>query len=257
MITLDMAIDKTSTPRIAQLDTSAFAPSDVLNLILQRSEIIRDQDNYNSYIQAWIRGETVPLEALVAQIGQDTLIRRAAAFILFEYEELFPIIAANPPLAVTDIGCGYAFFDLFLAQDFDCNLTLIDLEHTNERHFGFQQTGAGYSSLAVAAASLGLNGLDPDRIQTLNPERRSIADIRDQDLVVSLISCGFHYPWTTYETFFKDSVKPDGKIILDVRRRTLSETLSGMASLGDVVDLDAGASPKAARIAVTRGPHTA
>jgi len=251
-ITFEKAEKTARLPRIADLDTSAFTSSDVLNLILQRSEIIRDQANHNRYIKSWIHGDTAPLTELVTTIGAQELIRRAAAFILLEYEELRPILATAPPRAVTDIGCGYALIDLFLAQDFDCALTLIDLEQTDERHFGFEPTGSAYSDLETAASFLKSNGIAPGRITTINPDRQPVDDIRDQDLVMSLISCGFHYPWTTYESFFRDAVRPGGRIILDLRRKTARATLAEMSSLGSAEDLNAGASHKAARVVVTR-----
>lgn len=251
-LSLQDAEAKIASPRIRALDTSALSNQDVLNLILQRSEIIRDQPNHNQYIKAWIRGETEPLLRLINQVGPDTLIRRAAAFILLEYEELHSVLADNPPSAVTDIGCGYAFFDLFLAQDFDCNLTLIDLEQTKERHFGFEESGAAYSDLAVTKAFLRANGIAAKRIKTINPETQSVARIKDQDLVVSFISCGFHYPWDTYEGFFTKSVAEGGRIILDVRRRTMKTAVDEMMHLGRIEELDAGATQKAARIMVTR-----
>jgi SAM-dependent methyltransferase len=252
---LQAASDKAKSARISALDTSALSKQDVLNLILQRSEIIQDQPNHNQYIKAWMRGEAEPLLRLVDEIGADDLIRRAAAFILLEYEELQAILAENSRGAVTDIGCGYGFFDLFLAQDFDCKLTLIDLEVTEERHFGFQQTGSAYSDLGVTKAFLQANGIAANRITTKNPEKQSVARIRDQDLVVSFISCGFHYPWSTYATFFEKAVKPGGQIILDFRRGNLKATLEELSGLGSIEELDAGVSFKAARVVVTRGAH--
>lgn len=251
-ITLQAATEKAASARIRDLDTSALSKQDVLNLILQRSEIIRDQANPNTYIKAWTRGEAGPLLQLIDEIGQDELIRRAAAFILLEYEALQPTLAAQPPSAVTDIGCGYAIFDLFLAQDFDCDLTLIDLEENDERHFGFEQTGAAYSNLDVAKAFLRANGIAAKRIKTVNPEQQSVAGIKDQDLVVSFISCGFHYPWSTYETFFRDAVKPGGRIILDLRQRTLERTRYEISGLGAFEELSVGAGGKAARVMLTR-----
>jgi SAM-dependent methyltransferase len=254
-LSLQAAQEKAASPRIRALDTSALSKQDVLNLILQRSEIIEDQPKPGAYIKAWTRGEAGPLLQLIDEIGPDELIQRAAAFILLEYEELYPVLADNPPSTVTDIGCGYAFFDLFLAQDFDCNLTLIDLEQSEERHFGFEENGAAYSDLAITKAFLRANGIAAKRIKTINPETQSVARIKDQELVVSFISCGFHYPWSTYAEFFEKAVKPGGKIILDVRRRTLQATLDEMSSLGSIRELDAGASPKAARIVVTRAAN--
>jgi SAM-dependent methyltransferase len=252
MIQLEDALKTMENDRIGSLDTTSFSRNDVLNLILQRSEIIGDQPNHHRYIKAWTAGQNQPLLDLIDTVGEEHLIRRAAALILLEYEELRPIFEKAPPKAVTDIGCGYAFFDLFLAQDFNCKLTLIDLETNDERHFGFEDSGSAYSNLEVAARFLNANGIAKSRIKTLNPAARSPDRLRGQDLVVSFISCGFHYPWSTYSVFFRDAVAPGGRIILDIRRRGFERTKAELSALGDVVDLDAGFTSKAVRVMVTR-----
>ncbi|SMH48536.1 hypothetical protein [Maritimibacter sp. HL-12] len=252
MIQLDDAIRMMETDRIGSLDTTAFSRNDVLNLILQRSEIIGDQPNPGRYIKAWTTGQDQPLLDLIDTIGADNLVRRAAALIFLEYEELRPVFEKAPPEKVTDIGCGYALFDLFLAQDFKSKLTLIDLETNDERHFGFEESGSAYSNLDVAARFLNANGIAKSRIKTLNPAVKSPDRLRGQDLVVSFISCGFHYPWSTYAVFFRDAVTPGGRIILDVRRRAAERTMAELAAFGDVENLDAGFAAKAVRVMVTR-----
>ena len=252
MIQFEDAIRTIETDRIGSLDTSAFSRGDVLNLILQRSEIISDQPNPGRLIKAWTAGQDQPLLDLIDKIGEETIIRRAAALILLEYEELRPIFEKAPPRAVTDIGCGYALFDLFLAQDFKSKLTLIDLETNDERHFGFEESGAAYSNLDVAARFLNANGIAKSRIKTVNPAVKSPDRLRGQDLVVSFISCGFHYPWSTYAVFFRDAVAPGGRIILDIRRRSAERAKAELAALGDVEELDTGFAAKAVRVVVTR-----
>lgn len=254
MFTFADADRKAQSERVAGLEVGAFSTQDVLNLILQRSEIIQDQPNHNRYIKDWINGRNEPILELIQKVGSETLIRRAAAFILLEYEELAPVIAQGRPRAVTDIGCGYAIFDLFLGQDHDCHITLIDLEDSETRHFGFEQTGAAYSNLDVAAGFMAANGVAADRITTINPLREPVDQIRDQDMAFSFISCGFHYPWTTYETFFRDAVVPGGRIILDIRSRTLRGVRAELETLGAVSILEVGLSPKVARVLVTKPP---
>ena len=138
-------LKKAESDRVADLDISVFSKDDVLNLILQRSEIISDCDNHNRYIKDWINGNDQSLHGLIDDMGADMLVRRAAAFILLEYEELFDELSEMKPTAATDIGCGYAIFDLFLSQDFGCDLTLIDLEDSENRNFGLKQNGSAYS----------------------------------------------------------------------------------------------------------------
>ena len=84
---------------------------------------------------------------------------------------------------------------------------MIDLEETKERHFGFSKSGAAYSSLAVARQFLQDNGVPKEKIVCLNPEQDNVMDLPEMDLVVSFLSCGFHYPLATYDNFFKNRIR--------------------------------------------------
>lgn len=236
---------------ICSLDVTSFSTEDALNIILQRSRILSDQPKYNDKIKAWTKGESEPLIDLISKLGRETIIRRTAALVLDEYQELRPIIETDPPKAMTDIGCGYAFFDLFIAKDFGCAVNLIDIETNGDRHFGFESTGAGYSNLNTAVDMMIKNGVPAAKINTCNPTKQDIGEITDQDLVVSFISCGFHYPWTTYETFFRNAMSPNGRIILDIRKahKYVPDELS---SLGTVSAIPAGTNAKAKRLLIVR-----
>ena len=252
MITLEQALAATQDNRIAKLDTRAFGLGDILNLILQRSEIIRDQPRPNYYIKRWTEGDSAPIMNLIGELGADTLVRRAAAFIYLEYLELKPIFDKVPPRKIADIGCGYALFDLFLAQDFGSDLVLIDLEQNDRRHFGFQDEGAAYSNLSVAREFLTANGLHDETIQTINPETADLTAIHDLDYAFSFISCGFHYPWQTYQSFFETSLRNGGSVILDIRRRKSPAAQAEMAGLGRVEVIGQAADGSADRIMLTR-----
>ena len=105
----------------------------------------------------------------INRMGRDKLIRRAAAFIYLEFEQLRHIFEDRFPRKIADIGCGYAIFDLFLAQEFDSTLNLIDLESNESRHFGFKEGGSAYSNLGNASRFLQANGVMKSAINTLNP----------------------------------------------------------------------------------------
>ncbi|KPN64030.1 hypothetical protein SAMN04488527_1359 [Aliiroseovarius crassostreae] len=252
MISFDTAVQAADTDTIASLNISAFSQTDVLNLILQRSAIIMDHPQRHQLIRKWSNGNDAPLLEVIEEMGAKTLIRRAIAFIHLEYQELKPVLESSPPKAVTDIGCGYAIFDLFLARDFKCKLTLIDLESSEDRHFGFKERGSAYSNLDVAKKFLTDNGVAKSKITTINPLKSSVEKVKNQDMAVSFISCGFHYPWSTYAAFFRDSVKPGGQIILDVRKRTYERTMAELQAYGDVQALDEEFTPKSARVLVTK-----
>lgn len=251
MITFNQAIAAMDLDEIASLDTSAFSKQDILNLILQRSEIIRDQDNHNRYIKAWTQGNSAPIMELIEKLGADLIAKRAGAVIFLEYLEMKPIFEKDPPKKVADIGCGYAFFDLFLARDFGCEVVLIDLEQNDHKHFGFENEGAAYSNLDVARKLLADNGLEDGSIFTLNPEKDKLNKVRNVDFAFSFISCGFHYPWQTYQRFFKTSLNKGGAVILDLRRRKSLAAQADMAELGTVEVIGGSANGSADRVMLT------
>lgn len=254
MISFKDAMAAMDDPDIVNLTTTALSNDDVLNLILQRSEIIRDQPRYNSYIRAWLNGNHTPILNLIDTIGRDTLVRRAAAYILLEFRQLQHIFEDKAPKNIADIGCGYAFFDLFLAKKYGSELALIDLESNGARHFGFQEQGAAYSSLVNAAKLLTDNGVKKNSIKTYNPEKDDLREITKLDYAFSFISCGFHYPWTTYAKFFHQNVAEDGRIILDVRNKELKSHVQQMSDMGIVRTVVKSANNSADRILVVKSP---
>lgn len=252
MITFDEAMRACDSAEVAQIKCDALDEGDMVNLILQRSEIIRDQPKPNRYIRAWTRGDDAPIRELIDRMGIAELTRRAAAFIYLEYLELRPVLQAAPPRRIADIGCGYGFFDLFLARDFGCEIALIDLESNENRHFGFEAQGAAYSSLAVAKSLLVQNGVEAATISTFNPEHDAVTSLRDLDYAFSFISCGYHYPWGTYRSFFEDCLGPDGRIILDLRSRTVGDVLGELSDFGYLRTLTRAANNSAHRAMIVK-----
>ncbi len=50
-------------------------------------------------------------------------------------------------------------------------------------------------------------------------------------LAFSFISCGYHYPWQTYQGFFETALRNGGSVILDIRRRKSPAAQADMAGL--------------------------
>jgi len=252
MMSFDQAMAAMDAPQITEIETESLDDSDVLNLILQRSEIIRDQEKYNRYIKAWTRGDDAPILDLINRMGRDTLIRRAGAFIYLEFEQLRHIFDKKTPEYVADIGCGYALFDMFLAKEYDSKLALINLESNDNRHFGFKDSGAAYSSLANIETFLKANGVKKGKVKTYNPETDDLSKIKKLDYAFSFISCGYHYPLSTYHQFFRDSVGKNGRIIVDIRSHTLGDTMLEVSDLGFTRALVKAANNSADRVMIAK-----
>ncbi len=251
MITPEQMVAASQAKEIRALDFSAFDEADVVNLIAQRSEIIFDEDRPEGIMKHWAAGREEPIRDL-ARSRRDELLRRAAGVIRAEYDEIKPAIDDLKPKSIADIGCGYAIYDLFHWRDFPGRIVLVDLEESEERHFGYKETGSAYSNLDKAKAFLVANGVTARNITLVNPQKKALPKTK-VDLAVSFISCGFHYPVDTYETYFRDGVSAKGALILDVRRRRVNESRQTLEALGAMRELTASSRGKAARLMVQKG----
>ncbi|PTW51482.1 class I SAM-dependent methyltransferase [Rhodovulum kholense] len=192
-------------------DFSMFDETDVTNLILQRSA----NAEAGPEIRAWKAGDDAPLQAL-ARARRDEILERALTEAEAAARLLGDALAEAPPGRLADIGCGSGLVDLFLHRRFGCALELIDIETTEARHFGFRDTGAGFADLARARAFLIANGVPEGMIATVNPRHDDLTDLAP-DAAISLLSCGYHYPVSTYAPLFRRVVAAGGRLIVDIR----------------------------------------
>jgi len=127
--------------------------------------------------------------------------------------------------SILDIGCGVAGIDVFLARHYlNAPPVFYLLDKTRmERSvfYGFKPRGAFYNSLDVAKSLLVRNGV-PEKNIHLAPatDDNDIAVSRPVDLIISLISWGFHYPVETYLDKAHAVLADKGSLILDVRTGT-------------------------------------
>ena len=139
-----------------------------------------------------------------------------------EYAEIAPHL---PPraVAILDIGCGVGGIDVLLHRHYGTpRLYLVDRTHTSDKvYYGFAERGAFYNSFETTRRLLTGNRIPEKdlRFREVNEECR--LDVPEQvDLVVSLISWGFHYPVPVYADQVRALLRPGGRVILDVRKET-------------------------------------
>ncbi|MBQ4824706.1 class I SAM-dependent methyltransferase [Leisingera sp. HS039] len=220
----EIPVEKTDP---AALDYSMFSDQDVANILLQRSELASSGQT----IKDWMAGDE---ELLLAEARSQRQHILHESIRIAERECDFFLKATDPiaPERAADIGCGYAFASLLLHRRYGCSIALIDIEEGNSRHFGFEGEGAGYTSLETARAFLEKNGVPAGKITTINPKTEDTAALGAFDLVISLASCGFHYPVGTYQDLFSSQISPGGGIVLDIRKG--SGGIGAMKSFGTV-----------------------
>ena len=146
----------------------------------------------------------------------------------------YAIIKASLPSAsraILDIGCGVAGIDIMLHKHYEAagrfpELYLLDKSELNDRvYYGIEKTAAYYNSLDIAIALLAANGVEHSRIHTQEVTGASIFPGMTFDLIISLISWGFHYPVSTYLDQAHGLLGSGGRLIIDVRKGSDGEAL--------------------------------
>jgi hypothetical protein len=211
------------------IDHSMIGNRQVFDLCLQRSDRLgRLIPSRTKSGDAWPK-----LMETAVTTSRQQILDAVTAEISDVFDKIAPVIEKVGPGRLADIGCGQAFIDLLIHRHFGCDLVLIDIEASDDLHFGFKDSGAGYADLANARAFLVANGVPDSAITTINPLHSPLADIPPVDMAMSLLSCGFHYPVETYDAFFKAQVK--SAILLDCRSGRGGK--EALAAYGTVTEL--------------------
>ena len=143
-------------------------------------------------------------------------------------------------MSILDIGCGMAGIDVFLYRHYSTSepvLSLLDKEGFSKRiYYGYHGTGAFYNSLAVAKEFLIANDVPPTKIIASDVDAGGFPKSNVFDVIISLISWGFHYPVEVYLDEAFDALSDAGVLIIDIRRNTggkqiLSEKFSSAETI--------------------------
>jgi SAM-dependent methyltransferase len=131
--------------------------------------------------------------------------------------EDFETLASFPRKRILDIGSGIAGVHLLLNSD----VCLLDKTQTDkDLYYGFHERTSFYSSLKLAEKFLRENGFN-HKIETQEATEDNQINFEGKfDLVISLISWGFHYPVETYLDKVYDKLEVGGNLIIDVRKGT-------------------------------------
>lgn len=143
------------------------------------------------------------------------------------YESDFHDISGNvdpmkhPIKNVLDIGCGIAGWECFLAMT-HCKIYLIDKTKVDKNiYYGYKKKTAFYNSMEIAKKNLIANAISEKNIFLQEAtEKNEILFDEKFDLIVSFISCGFHYPVETYLDQIYEKLNKGGSLIIDIRKHT-------------------------------------
>jgi len=127
----------------------------------------------------------------------------------------------NVDYNILDIGCGLGVIDVLLSKHYlNANFYLQDKSETidlSKKYNGFNETYQYYNNVDLLKEFVTNNG-----IKTFNIIDGT--DIYDTtlkfDVIMSLLSCGWHYSLLTYLEFIKEHLVDNGILIIDVRNET-------------------------------------
>lgn len=162
----------------------------------------------------------VPIEAYLMR----QKIKANFALKLFkEYQTMKPYLPTQAS-RIVDIGSGIAGIDVFLYHHYRSSIPKLDLflldktETTKKIYYGFHQQASYYNSLEMAKLMLMSNKVNEENIHLISVNFYYEIECSSADLVLSLISWGYHYPVSTYLEQVYQWLKPGGRLILDVRK---------------------------------------
>ncbi|MBI4224907.1 MAG: hypothetical protein HY617_01105 [Candidatus Sungbacteria bacterium] len=203
-------------------------------ILFQRSQYLlwRRNKTIQRFARALPRRLAFSLEALAsnfnATVSLEALFTRKSVEKLFseemtlEYNQMKPYLPAHAR-TILDIGAGVGGIDILLGKHYEQDKPMIYLLDKTEMpakvYYSLREKGCFYNSLELGRDMLVENGIKPEQIflQEATDDNRIISDTKF-DLIVSLISWGFHYPIATYLDQVYDKLAEGGAVITDVRR---------------------------------------
>ena len=182
-------------------------------LLLQRNNLLSEK-------QKFLRkrfGRIIFTNIFVNFYQNDNINKLAEELFQKEFETLKHFLP-NDIKNIMDIGCGLGIINIFLDRLYknEANFHLLDKNRIdNKIKYGFNSNYESYNSLNETKKILLDNGLVSNRINIYDVQK-DINISQKIDLVISLKSMGYHYPFENYVQLFKTCCKKDVTFIFDI-----------------------------------------
>jgi len=130
----------------------------------------------------------------------------------------------HSPTTILDIGCGLAWESRRFNEKYKTKLWLIDGDVTNNDVKNKKAKDLNYHTSAneflyynsLSRLDTELKKLGTTEFTLLDCNNLKLPDIKF-DLITSWLSCGFHYPVSTYAAIIKKHSHRDTRIVFDLR----------------------------------------
>lgn len=124
---------------------------------------------------------------------------------------------------IVDIGCGMAGIDVELhARLGDRGFYLIDKEDNDSADpYGFAHANRFYNKLSLTREFVDINAPEMRYKAISKPEKVT----QNADAIISIYSCGWHYPIDEYLSLMNNKLNFGGILILDIRANYMAECM--------------------------------
>lgn len=136
----------------------------------------------------------------------------------FEFEMIKPFLPKECR-TILDVGAGLGGIDVLLSKWFNSpKIYLFDRDYESPKVvYGYERGEAFYNSFDATESLMGANKIkNYEMISTEN----GFPDLKDIDLVISILSWGYHYKIETYLDEVFNVLKPGGRLIIDIRENS-------------------------------------
>ena len=162
-----------------------------------------------------------PLLKMEARVRSAAIVTDYADEMEREFQELRTYLPGSVS-AIVDIGCGVGGMSALLAKHYKGirpHIHLVDRTHTERRvWYEFNTHGAFYNSLELARNVVTMNGARELTFFEVDGVSDEIGFDGCADLVISLLSWGYHYPLGFYWDRVLKVLPPSGTLIVDLRQ---------------------------------------
>lgn len=145
-----------------------------------------------------------------------------------EKKKNFEVITAylkSKPTNLLDIGCGLAWESRMFGNQFNTELWLIDGDANNNKDKDSNSKETNYHESANSFLFYHTLELLDTELKNLNTPNYHLIDCNvlnipndiKFDVITSWLSCGFHYPVSTYRDLILKHSHKDTKVIVDLR----------------------------------------
>ncbi len=192
-----------------------------INSLSEKKLILLQRNEVQSFIQKKLRkffGRFLFTNFFVYFFNPPKEIsKNISKIILSEFNEIIPHLPKESK-NILDIGSGLGIIDLFLNNYYaeEAHFTLLDKNNIEKKiKYGFSDNYEAYNLLKTTERFLSNNGLKKEKIKLINADYVSNLD-KEYDLIISLISMGYHYPLNKYLNILKKNSHSETVFIFDI-----------------------------------------